>query len=203
MCRHTKIVCGLALAGVLAVAGSCSRRPPRIYAPTIDAAAAGARAMEMYDANKDGKLSGEELDKCPGLKAGMGGGEVTAEAITARILAWQRSRLGRLPIGCTVLHNGQPLEGAEVKFVPEEFLGEAMQQSAVATGKTDQNGATPLSVGVSGKQFDPEGVPPGLYRVEITKPGLDIPAKYNTQTVLGHEVSYETMIHPIIFDLKF
>ena len=35
----------------------------------IDAAAAGKKAIEMFDTDKDGKLSGKELDKCPGLKS--------------------------------------------------------------------------------------------------------------------------------------
>lgn len=46
-------------------------------------------------------------------------------------------------------------------------------------------------------------MPPGFYRVEITKDGLNIPAKYNTETILGTEISYETMLQPIEFDLKF
>ena len=33
------------------------------------------------------------------------------------------------------------------------------------------------------------GVPPGFYLVRITKAGVNIPAKYNTQTTLGAEVS--------------
>ena len=75
-----------------------------------------------------------------------------------------------------------------MKFVPEEFLGSNM---IVATGETDQNGmASNVSIPTSGKQSDPPGVPQGFYRVEITKSGLNIPAKYNTQTVLGHVVAY-------------
>jgi hypothetical protein len=34
----------------------------------------------------------------------------------------------------------------------------------------------------------PHGVRPGFYRVEITKPGEKIPAKYNTEAILGQEV---------------
>jgi hypothetical protein len=46
--------------------------------------------------------------------------------------------------------------------------------------------SAPLDPGVPG---DVPGVPYGLYRVEITKEGMDIPAKYNTQTILGQEVA--------------
>ena len=38
---------------------------------------------------------------------------------------------------------------------------------------------------------DPPGVAPGLYRVEITKEGANIPAKYNTETIYGQEVGLD------------
>ncbi len=204
---HFKLIgAGLVAAVVVVVNSSCSNHPPAIHAPSIDAEAAGERAIEMYDTNKDGKLSDEELDKCPGLKAAAGkvGGTqgVTAEGITARIEEWQRTKIGRVPAGCRVLHNGVPLKDAEVRLVPEEFLGEGMKV-AVATGKTDEGGSAMVSVPTSGARTDPEGLPPGFYRVEITKAGLDIPAKYNTETVLGTEISQETILQPIQFDLKF
>ena len=33
--------------------------------------------------------------------------------------------------------------------------------------------------------------PPGWYRVEITKAGENIPAKYNTHTTLGQEIALD------------
>jgi hypothetical protein len=196
---------GLLLAG-LAVGMGCPQRAPRISPPSINASRAGAQAIELFDADKDGKLRGEELNKCPGLKAGLarldpGGQGVTADAITARIQEWQKTKIARINVGCMVSYNGKPLEGAEVKFVPETFLGPNMK---VATGTTVQGGLASISVPTSGDQFDPPGVPPGFYRVEITKAGLEIPAKYNTATVLGREVAYgPQMMEPIRFDLKF
>ena len=126
-----------------AKSGEGPKPPPRITAPKIDAAAAGAEAIKLYDADHDGKLNGEELDKCPGLKAAVdkidpsGKGEITAEKIAARINAWQDSMLARMALVCRVTHNGEPLVGAEVKFVPEKFLGKNLK---TATGKTDANG---------------------------------------------------------------
>ena len=55
-----------------------------------------------------------------------GAGEITADKITARIKAWQESKLGRMSLSCTVLHNGKPLADADVKFMPETFFGENM-----------------------------------------------------------------------------
>jgi hypothetical protein len=163
--------------------------------------------MEMYDTNKDGVLSREELANSPALRAALdridvgGKGTITAADIAARIQAWQMSKLGRISVGCTVLRNGRPLADAEVKFVPEKFLGESMP---TASGKTDSSGVATISVPTSGERDDPPGVPPGLYLVEVTKAGDNIPAKYNTHTTLGQEVARDTwgMREGIRFDLQ-
>ncbi len=48
---------------------------------------------------------------------------------------------------------------------------------------------------------------PGLYRVVVTAPGMNIPAKYSTEadTVLGQEVALDAagIREGIKFDLKF
>ena len=74
----------------------------------------------------------------------------------------------------------------------------------MAAGKTDQNGMAMLSVPTKGPG-DPPGVAPGFYRVEITAPGMNIPAKYNTETTLGQEVALDAkgIQEGINFDLKF
>jgi hypothetical protein len=181
------------------------RDPRRVYPPWIDAEEAGKEAIKMFDADKDGKISGDELWKCPGLKAAMttvdpgGTGEVTAAMITDRIKAWQASKLGRMSLRCMITRNGEALTGAEVKFVPEKFLGDEMK---TATGTTDQNGVAMLSIPVD---KGPPGVPPGFYRVEITKAGEKIPTKYNTDTVFGQEVAIdaEGVREGIKFDLDY
>ncbi len=157
----------------------------------------------MFDADKDGGLSGKELDKCPGLKAALarvdpsGKGVVTADMITARIRVWQDMKVGRLAASCRVLHNGQPLAGAEVKFVPEKFLGESIQ---AAVGTTNESGLVGLSL-----PGETRGLPPGFYRVEVTKAGLNVPAKYNTDSILGQEVAPDipTFQSSVTFNLEF
>jgi hypothetical protein len=205
MLHRTTTACVFAL-GLVWLSG-CSRGPSRIYPPSIDASAAGVKAMEMYDTNKDGKLSGAELDKCPALKAAMaqidtdGDGTITAAKITARIRAWQESKVGRTQLTCTVLRNGRPLAGADVKFVPEKFLGDSIKP---AEGKTDQNGIATISIPTTDRS-DPPGVALGFYRVEITKAGENVPAQYNTNTTLGHEVSHDARaaMEGIKFSLKY
>jgi hypothetical protein len=43
----------------------CPQSPTRISPPSIDALAAGTKAIEMHDTDKNGAVSGAELDKCP------------------------------------------------------------------------------------------------------------------------------------------
>lgn len=188
MSRKVATLYLLSFAVMLVAVVGCRRGPSRIHPPSISASAAGDKAVELYDANNDGKISGEELDKCPGLKAAIarvdtsGTGEITADMITLRIKQWQKSKLGRMSFSCQVTKNGRPFPGAEVKFVPESFLGENVK---VAEGKTDRNGMAMINIpGVS-----PPGIAPGMYRVEITKPGATIPAKYNTETIFGQEIA--------------
>jgi hypothetical protein len=193
--------------GVLA-AGGCSQTPPRVPAPAIDPAAAGQLAIEKYDTDGDGLIRGDELNKAPGLKnalqnldANQDGG-VSAQEIAERVKAWQQTKVGTMSLSCTVTYRGHRLQGATVKFVPEEFLGDEIQ---TATGQTDEFGLAVLNVPVDPDvRGDVPGVQCGLYRVEITKQGADIPAIYNTQTILGQEVADDcaAVRRGIIFELK-
>ncbi len=190
------------------IGGGCSGKPARVHPPAIDAAAAGEAAIQQYDSDGDGLIRGAELTRAPALRSALErldadqDGAVSAEEIAARVRAWQRTQTGATSLSCTVTYRGRPLEGATVRFVPEEFLGEEIQ---TATGQTDELGSALLSV-----PPDPDhpgrilGVACGLYRVEITKEGVDIPARYNTQTVLGQEVAddCQEVRLGIRFDLK-
>ena len=181
--------------------------PISIPAPQIDADAAGAKAIAQYDVNRDGKISSDELYLCPGLNAAIekldpkSKCEITAEKITERIKTWQKSKNGRIALTCTVLHNGKPLAGAEVRFVPENFLGEAYQ---VAMGTTDKNGMAQISIPTTGPD-DPPGVPCGFYNVEIAKPGEYIPTKYNYNTILGQEIALDAagIAEGVKFELQY
>ena len=183
-------------------------KPQRLYPNDIDSEAAGKRALEKYDTNKDGKISGPELDKAPALKSAMEtmhtnrGNGITADDIAARIKAWQATKVVLIgSIACNVIRNGKPVEGVEVKFVPDDFLGENMQ---TATGITGQDGFARMSIPQKSPD-DVSGVAPGFYLVEITKPGEDIPAKYNSQTIFGLEIAPDVSLSkpfkPFVFDI--
>lgn len=180
---------------VLVVLAGCNSGPARVLPPSIDPDGAAALAIEAYDADGDGALSGDELKECPGILAALGrydtsgDGQVTRDEIAARIRQWAEEGTGLVAIVCTVQMDGEPLVGAEVRFVPEGFLGEAVKP---AHGKTSRRGRAIMAM-------SPNDLPAGrerlqamqmaVYRIEITHPDIEIPARYNTETELGVDMS--------------
>lgn len=170
--------------------GGCSRGPARLAPVKIDAAAAADQALALYDANRDGTLGRDELEKNPALKAAVSGadanhdGAVSREELAQRVRAWQESTVARVSVLCQVRLNGQPLKGATLALVPEKFLA---GQLKTCIDTTDDSGmAAPREAGSA-----VGGVPSGFYRVEISKKEgarEAVPAKYNSQTTLGIEV---------------
>ncbi|MCA9189167.1 MAG: hypothetical protein KDA99_26260 [Planctomycetales bacterium] len=157
--------------------------------PEIDPAGIAQAAMDSYDADKNGSLSKSELAKCPGLLSALAeydtdkNNAISAEEISTRMQKTLDSGIGRLEFTVRVLSQGRTVQNAVVKFVPDPIMGGAILP---AEGTTDYDGnASPVanpSDGLPGIQF-------GIYRVEITHPQLKLPAKYNTSTTLGVEVS--------------
>src|SRR4051794_595598 len=145
--QHKKTYLLTALA-VIAFA-SCRSGPTPVKQPSIDASRAGKLAMEEYDNNGDGVVSGDELEKAPALKAALprldtnGDGAVSADEVAARVNAWKEMKTGMTSVGCHVTFNGLPVEGAKVTLEPEKFLGDEIK---TAYGTTDQFGATSLSI---------------------------------------------------------
>jgi hypothetical protein len=183
-CGHTHsqiliLVVGLALLGLAGCGGASPVLPPRI------ASDAAKKAIELYDLDKNGYLDAQELEKAPSLRVAFAGSnKITEQDIAARLAKWKETKFGRLQFVVTVMHNGQPLADANVNLVPESFVGSEIQ---TAVGKTDRTGRASPTVPDYASERMP-GVAPGFYRIEITKDGESIPAKYNTATVLGGEV---------------
>ncbi len=201
-----RLVFWLVSAVALGVSG-CGHR----VSPMGIASNAGTRAVAEYDANKDGSLDYDELAKAPGLRAAVAKiknlikrrGEVpeeselqsvkiTAAEIDARIQQWKSLGTGRVKVLCHVYRveggKAEPLEGAQVKFLPEDFLGTDL---TVGVGTTDESGTALVSQPSRGTGNPAHGMSPGFYRVEITREGDSIPAKYNTATTLGQEVAVD------------
>jgi len=199
---------GCVLIGLLMFSGllGCGNSVPARVLPDRPDAAAASKAMELYDTNHDGLLDEQELDKAPGLKAAIKqvdtnqDGKISEQEIADRIKSWADSHIGRMQVTCRVTRNGEPLADAKVVFVPEKFLGGTLQQGS---GTTSQAGYAEIS---SPYAADPtiKGLSPGFYRVEITKDGMTIPAKYNTETTLGAEIAGGNESKSgLTFDLQF
>jgi hypothetical protein len=180
------------LAGMLSLLGAgCSSQPGRIEVPSLDPEGASQRALSEFDADRDGALTRKELDRCPGLKAGLAAidldkdGRLTAEEIAACLRKYQQTKVGLWNIGAYVTLDGRAVDGAVVTLVPEKFLGGGVQP---ATGTTDAAGCCYFKV----ERAELPGVQPGIYRIEVSKKDATgretIPPRYNSETTLGLEV---------------
>lgn len=182
----------------LAVLG-CSRGPARVRQPAIDPTVAGRKALEAYDANRDGRIAGVELDASPALKSALErldadhDGGVSAAEIAERIKAWKAMKTGLASIRCHVTLDGKPLPAATVTMVPEPFLGDHVKP---ASGQTNQFGDAAPTVSEADKPDPklPGGVHFGFYTVRVSKPAggrESLPERYSGKPGLGLEVSYD------------
>ncbi len=204
--RNTTVAFALPIAvglGTLSLAG-CSGGPSRLTAPSWDAESMSEQAIVDFDKDADGLLSTEELDAAPGLKYNARqldtdrDGLLSREEIQARIARYQKMGVGLTPFSCNVLLNNRPLVGAKVRLVPESFLGEVVQPQESVSKERGMVTFTAEGVNMS-------VVPVCMYRVEITSSEVSLPAKYNTATILGVEVSAMTdPDHPsaVVFRLE-
>jgi hypothetical protein len=192
-------VAGTLVAGMVLgmLTAGCSGRAPE--EPAFSPAEAAHKAMAEYDVNKDGVLDAKELERCPALlnllteldskeensgqrKKGM----LLPGEIQGRLEGFQARHMTLVPVRCHVRLDGEPLEGATVTLVPENFLGPGIQP---ARGVSDSQGSVKLVT--EGNDFP--GVAPGFYRIEVSKEDATeretLPDRYNTHTTLGKEVS--------------
>lgn len=176
--------------------------------PDVDPVQASQAAVELYDANSDGKLDQEELKQCPAILHRIGkydtdsDGQVSAEEIAARMEDWYETRVGMMTLNCRVTLDGAPLIGAEVRLTPEPFLAPVIKP---ASGVTEAGGLAFLSIAPEDRPADLqmlEGVHIGLYKAQITHPSKNLPAKYNTASTLGHEIAYKDQVGGIGFELR-
>jgi hypothetical protein len=181
----------------------CSSGPSRVSPPSIDADDAGEKAVAQYDQDDDGLLSKQELEHCPAILLRMErfdadqDNSVSAAEIAERIRKWQKIRVALLPLGVRITLNGRPLSGAEVRLIPEEFLGDSIQP---ASGTTDATGMCTPAISADKLPEDLtdfRGVHLGLYQVEVTHP-----TKKLGDQRLGTEIDHTDQWNGIRFDLK-
>jgi len=192
-----QVVAAVALCGWMLLCWGCSRGPSRVEVPQLDATSAARAAMQQLDADSNGTLTEPELEKSPGLRHALprmdlnADKALTTEEIAGRIQEYLRQKIGAISFVGTVVLDGKPLAGAEVNFVPEEFLRLALQPCKVTTDASGQ--FRPQAPGL-----DVPGLPPGIYRIVISKKDVQgtelVPARYNTETTLGVEVAMDSPV---------
>jgi hypothetical protein len=186
-CWPTLLIISLAVSFLPGCGGSGDDLIPATYTPDASA----GQALAEYDTNHDGFLDAKELERCPALKSHLdlidenGDKRLSAAEIAARIEVYQDSQIALKNVGCQVLLDGRPLQGATVTYVPEKFMGPSLKS---ASGVSDHLGAVQLHM--EGEKLP--GVQPGLFRVLVSKKNAagqeTIPARYNQDSVLGIEV---------------
>ncbi len=171
----------------------CSGGPQRVKPPKINVNAAARQAIELYDTNHDGKLSAEELEKCPGVLIGIDAYDanhdkfIDEQEFQDHLAHLLKNGTGGTQLGCSVTYQGKPLAGAKVVFEPEAYLGTDIQS---AEGETNSYGVAELGIPaekVPAALKNVKIIQYGTYKVRITHPTIKIPAKYNTDTTLGYE----------------
>ena len=182
---------------VVSTLSGCTGKPKAVEVPPIKPEEAAQEAMATYDKNGDGQLADEELASCPALQGAIArydknrDRKISKVELIERFTTWAQGSIGVARMVCTVTLDGQSLADAKVEFIPEEFLDGAV---APASGTTDKSGRTTLAMDPSKLPSDLQGfrgVNQGLYKIKVTHPSIAIPAKYNTKSTLGKEISVE------------
>jgi EF hand len=177
--------------GVLLAAG-CSDRVP---VPNVKPEQAAQQALAEFDADHDGRLDTAELERCPALRFSAAlidkdkDGTLSASEIADRIASYKEKKIGLILVTCRVTLDGMPVAEARIRFTPEKFMGPKLSP---AEGVTDTTGLAVIKT----EGQDLPGTQCGFYRVEISKMdwGLEvIPNRYNRETILGVEVSPDTV----------
>lgn len=203
-----RCVCRLVvIIGIVAFVG-CSRGPTAVKVPPIDPESAADGALALYDKNGDGQIAGDELTNWPALRDALKNNIdknndklVSKDELIERFAMWAHGGVGISYLACRVTVGGRPLDGAEVKLIPESFFEDVIQP---AHGTTGRSGTALLAIDKSFLPADLQnfsGVQQGFYRVEITHPSVNIPAKYNSDTRLGVEVSFDSGRNVVSFAL--
>jgi hypothetical protein len=192
----------ICLLSILSLAGNgCSSRPDAIKTVDVNPSSASQAAFAAYDTNNDGLLDDQELNRVPGIAKYKSlydldnNGSVSQDEVFARLDLWKSQGLGFRSLVIGVTMDGRPLVGAHIKLVPEPYLGEAVH---MAVGETDSSGEATMATDL--EHLPPRlaergiaGVTGGTYKIEVTHPSKNIPARYNTATTIGEEVASDTI----------
>jgi hypothetical protein len=171
------------VAGLLAAGGCGMMGASQVTPPSVRPAAAAAAAVSALDTNGDGRLDEAELAACLSLATVADRWDTDQDKslaqaeIEAGLTQMMASGVGLVGVSCRVARNGKPVPSAEVRFIPEDFLGGSVKAAA---GTTDADGMAEVAIPPADRPADQQDLAlmqVGLYRVEVTGPGVSPPAK--------------------------
>jgi len=176
--------------GMLVVFTGCTGASRRVVSPEIDPDTAATAAIAQYDTDGDSVLSKAE---CKGSGFDFAkwdtnsDGNLNENEIIQRLRLYADHGTGLMDLMCVVTLNGRPLENGKIVFEPEPFLGDSIE---AAEGIIDLDGNVMVAIPEIVAD-DPvlTGIRPGLYKVRITHPDVQVPAKSNEETTLGFDAS--------------
>jgi hypothetical protein len=204
---HLPSTIGLVLLVVGIATLGCSTGPTAVKVPPIEPETMATNAFTKYDKNADGFLDQREMSAFPALLDAMNNQidkdndkRISKKELADRFKMWLGG-VGATTLFCRITRGGQPVEGALVKLIPDDCFGGVIQP---AEGTTRANGRASMGIDPVNLPADLQNlraVQQGLYRVEITHPSMQVPPKYNTQSTLGVEVSFESGRNVVEFKL--
>jgi hypothetical protein len=187
---------------VLTIVAGCSSRPSGIALIDVDPGKAANAAIEVYDANDDGKLSDDELQSIPGMLKWKqlydidSDGFVSESEIERRIQKWLTDKMGFTSLSARVTLDGRQLPHVHILLMPEAYLDDAVKP---ASGTTNDHGYASLSVApadmpeaIKMRGAAVSGVYPGIYRISLSHPVITLPDRDASGKPLGTEVSRDT-----------
>jgi hypothetical protein len=162
-------IMGASLAAILGCSGSAVSQ---VRTGTPQEAA--AKAFEIYDADSDGKLADDELQKCLSIASALD--RIDSNRDSAVDLAEMEARFAAhdeladlVGFDIRITSKQEPLVGATITYTPEPFMGEG-KQNYVGTSTDGGN------CYVVGQEVEFPGVPIGFYQVRIVHQasGVDV-----------------------------
>jgi hypothetical protein len=139
-------------------------------------------AIAQLDANGNGAIDSEEAKAAPGLAAAYArtdanqDGSLTADEIAQRIETIVSTSPAIVNLVIELSSRGEPVADATVTVVAEGFLGEAFPPGF---GTTDEFGIAAMAMAPEDLPFEgaPQGIRPGLYRIEVETGGQRVSPK--------------------------
>src|SRR5262249_2101503 len=141
----------------------CTGGQERIKPPRINPTSAASQAMELYDTNHDGKLSQDELAKCPGVLISVDKYDtnhdkmIDEEEFRTRLTNLLKNGTGATQLACVVSYQGKSLAGAKVVLEPEPYLGTDIQSAEGVTS----------NAGIADVGMPPEKAPAALKAMKL------------------------------------